>query len=398
MRKPHTLLIVLVVVVAGVGAPVGAEPTTQEMVTITVEVVDRGGSPLARATVNASWDGGQSSETTKSNGKALVDVPEGERVELNVTHAHYTRNFPYVIDSATADEEYTVEVAQKGSATIRTTNVAGEPVDATVRVSADGREVASGDSGNDGTFRTGTIERREYAVTVVRPEYFRNETTLRVTGQVEQTVRIERGSVAVEFAVTDDHFDPPRPVENATVSVDGVGSVQTLGNGEATIQLPANTQVTATVTKPGYEEATERFRVGERQKTIDATIQRTPTVRLVTANTRVVVGESVRIEVTNEYGTPLEGTTVTLDGETVGQTDENGVLQVPVETPGTHELRARTDSRESDTVVVEGVRPGGPTPTATPTEGIGLPGFTPATAVFALLALLGAALFLRRRR
>jgi len=393
MPKHHTLVVALVVFVAAVGAPVGAESTTQQKVTITVEVVDRNGSPLARATVNASWDGGNTTETTKSNGKALVDVPEGERVELDVTHAHYTRNFPFVIDSATADKEYTVEAAQKGSATIRTTNVAGEPVDATVRVRADGREVASGDSGNDGTFQTGTIERREYQMTVVRPEYFRNRTTLRVTGQVEQTVRIERGSVAVEFVVTDDHFDPPRAVENATVSVDGVGSVQTLGNGEATIQLPVNTQVTATVTKPGYEEVTERFRVGEQQKTVDATIQRTPTVRLVTANTRVVVGESVRVEITNQYGTPIEGATVTLDGETVGQTDENGVLQVPVENPGTHELRARTDGRQSDAVVVEGVNPDESTPT--PTEGIGLPGFTP---VVTVLALLGAALLARRLR
>lgn len=389
MRNSRILVVVLVVFVAAVQAPVAAETTTQQKVTITVKVVDRGGSPLANADVNASWEGGHSTETTKSNGKALIDVPKGERIELNVTHSHYTRNFPYVIEEASADEEYTVDVAQKGSATIRTTNVAGEPVDAKVTVQADGREVASGNSGNDGTFETGTVERREYTVTVIKPGYFRNRTTVSVTGDVQRTVRIERGSVTVEFTVTDDHFDPPRPVENATVSIEGSGSVKTLSNGEATIQVPVNTWVTATVTKPGYEEVSERFHVGEQPTSVDVTIQRTPTVRLVTANTRVVVGESVRVEVTNEYGTPLEGATVTLDGETVGKTGEDGVLQVPVESKGTHELRAKTDGRQSEAIVVEGVRPGGPTETPTETTGVDLPGFTPAAAV---LALLGAAL------
>lgn len=402
MRYQTILVVALGVAtfLAMVGGPVASEPATQAMVTITVEVVDQNETPLGSATVNASWEGGHATETTKSNGKALVDVPQGERVELNVTHANYVRNFPFVIPSA-EDKEYQVDVAQKASATIRTTNVAGEPVAAEVTVIQNGREVTSADSGTDGTFETGTIERGTYEVKVLKPGYFRNQTTLTVAGTVSQTLRIERGSVTVEFAVEDDHFDPARPVQNATVNIQGSGSVQTLSNGEATLQIPVNTWVTATVSKPGYGEVTKRVHVGEQRKSVTVTIRRTPELRLVTANTRVVVGETVRVQVTNEYGTPLEGVTVTLDGNQVGTTDENGVLQVPIEERGTHELRAKTDRRGSETIVVEGVVPGKATPTGdTPTEttGVEIPGFTATAGAIGLFGLLGALVGLKVAR
>ncbi|PSP91078.1 hypothetical protein BRC78_04760 [Halobacteriales archaeon QH_8_68_33] len=95
---------------------------------------------------------------------------------------------------------------------------------------------------------------------------------------------------------------------------------------------------------------------------------------------------------------------MSLDGSTVGETNDQGVIDVSVETAGNHTIEASADGL-SGTATVTGVQPAPdetptatatptPTPTTEPSGAIG-PGFGP---VAALLALLAVAVLARRRR
>lgn len=393
-----------VVVMAALVGPAAGGTGVPQQVTLTVTVVDGNANPLAGAAVEVSWEDGMSRETTKSNGKALVDVPEGERVEIDVEHSHYVRNFPYVVEEASAGE-VTVSVAKKGRAAVRTIDSDGHPVNARVIVGANGREVVSGTSGSDGIFQTGAIERGKYRVTVIRSGYYRNETMLDVDGEVKRNIALERGSVVVEFSVRDDHFDPPRPVRNAIVEVGDIGVVKTLGNGEATLTVPVNSRHEVTISKEGYETTSERLTVFQRPVALNATLRRVPTLVVEPANRRIVVGERVRVKVEDEYGASIGNATVTLDNDAIGETNGEGELHVPVKSAGNHTLIASAGGIESDPVTVEGVQPGGndestpepaePDPTPTETVAVDLPGFTPGITILGVLAV---ALVLRRRR
>lgn len=409
MRGLRSLLVgvVGVVVIASMVGPAtvgGVAGATQEQTTLTVQVVDGNDNPLSEATVEATWDGGSATETTKSNGMALVDVPASQSVELDVDHANYVRNFPHVVDNPSETDDVTVRVARKGQATIRTFDSDGNPIGARVTIRSDGREVVSGTSGSDGTFETGTVERRTYTVVAVREGHFRNDTTLVIDGEVEHRVALRQGSVVVEFSVHDDHFDPPRALAETTVEVGDIGSVQTLGSGEATLKVPVNSRHDVSITREGYETVTEQLVVFEEPASLNATISRIPALTINPANRRVVVGESVRVEVRDEYDAPVEGATVHVNGEVVGETDGDGSLRVPVESAGNQTLVATAHGLESEPVAVTGVQQGeGTTPTRTPgtadspteTAAVDLPGFTPGVAALGLLVV---ALLLRRQR
>jgi hypothetical protein len=70
-------------------------------------------------------------------------------------------------------------------------------------------------TGNGGTVTLEPVERTTYTVGVEKPGCLTDETELAITGDVARTIRIERSAVQLAFNVTDDHFDPPRPLESA---------------------------------------------------------------------------------------------------------------------------------------------------------------------------------------
>lgn len=407
MRTTSTrcCILLVLVVVTGSAATAGVAVAQQDMVTLTVTVVTEDGERVGEADLNATWDGGSNTAKTVSNGKAFIDVPRGADVSIHVDHPDYVRNRPKSVENA-SEEEVRMQVAPKAYLEVRTVTASGEPIDARVIVrESDGDIAVASSADSSGVFQSEAIEEGEYSVVAFDSGYFRNRTTLQVSGNVSTTLSLEQGSATVRFEVRDDHFSPARPVEEAEVTIEEVGSTRTLGNGETTLQVPVNTRVTATITKEGYETVEQTVDVDESSRQVNVTIQRTPALTVTTSNERVVVGERARLEVTNEYGTPVSGATVLLDGEEVGTTDEDGGLSVTIESAGDHQVEARSDGLTSAPVTIRGVVPAGtgtPTPTASPTDtpesnlpSIPQPGFGPAVAVLALLAF---ALVARLRR
>lgn len=375
----------------------------QNNVTLTVTVVDGNGDTVSNVDIAATWeDGGPVEETTRSNGQALVDVPEGANVTISVDDDSYVRNAPLEITDAST-REVEVRVAQSGSATIGVVDAQGSVGGSIVQLYHDGNLVVNERAGSDGTLATRDIEQGDYEVRVWKRGYLRNTTELTVDGDVSQQVHVRQDSRLLQVNVRDDHFSPPQTVAEANVEVQGVGTVSTLSNGETTIQVPVNSKYDVTVTKDGYESNTTSLRVREEAQTANLTIQRTDAIDLEPANRRVVVGETVRVTVTDEYGDPVSGADVNIDGESAGQTSDDGVASVPVESAGTHDLIATSGDLEAN-ATVEGVQAGGDeetetdpatteNETTTETSDFSGPGFT---LVGALVALVATGLLLRR--
>lgn len=392
------------------GLVVATAPTAgQEMVTLEVKVVDGDGNPVGGATVQAVWDGGESDQrTTTSSGRVLVDVPEGADVDVHVTHEKYVRNDPYTVPDA-GTEAVTVTVFRKSSASVTVTDAAGNPVEnARVTLSKRGAPAAQGQTDARGSFSTDVIEAGDYEVSVFRTGYLRTTETVAIRGDQEVNVTIEKASVLVTFRVVDDHTNPASPVEGARIPVERVGStLRTNDNGENSVQVPVNSAFSVTVTKDGYESATKQIRVGETPTEVRFVISKEPALHVSTANERIVVGESVRVTVTDEYGEPVGNAVVTLDGSQVATTNEDGVADVTIDSEGDHEIAASAEGLQSEPATVRGVEEGGseptdtatatPTGTATPTESIvdQVPGFGP---VPALVGLVAAALAVLARR
>lgn len=381
-----------------------AAAATQSQVTLTVSVVDVNDVAVDGATVTASWDGGERTATTASNGRAFVDVPEGADVSIDVEHEDYTRNFPVIVEDAT-EQDVTVEVSLKGQGTVVITDAEDQPLaDATVELRKDNRPVARGQTDADGRFESGTIEQGIYRIRAVKPGYYRETISERVRADSTHEISLERGSVRLEVTAVDDHFDPPQELDEASVRVDDadgeVARVRASG-GTASLSVPVNTEYTITVLKDNYTKSSEELRVRESDEAIEIAAQRVPTLTIERQNEQVVVGESTRLRVVNSYGEPLSNITVQRNNETVGETDANGELTVTIESAGENEFRAVSDDLESDPVVVTGITPGDEeTATASPTDGTpdgqtdsDGPGFG---AVVAILALVAVAVALRR--
>lgn len=408
MRLLSVLFAAILFVAAGSGGAVAIQEG--DTVTLTVTVVDKHGGTPGGVTITATWDGGSTTATTASNGKAFVDVPEGADVKLDVDDDVYTRNVPKTVQDAAA-EEVDLAVTRKGSVEVTVTDADGPVEDVNVTFRRDGTTIVTGTTDADGIFDTGTIERREYAVILEKPGYYRNRTTVVVTGDVFRSVRMARGTVNVEVAVQDDHFSPPEPVGDARVTVEPIGTQRTT-SGTVTFTVPVNDDYRVTVEKDGYARTERVIQVHETPRDVTISVQREETLIVRPLNDKVVVGQSVLVEVVNAYGESVSGAKIRLDGELVGETDAAGEVRVPVESAGEHTIRARGEGIRSAPVVVTGVETGqgdgatdSPTDTRTAADGMTgtpttvspLPGFTTATAL-ATLALVAAGLLARRRR
>jgi len=367
--------ITLVVLLAG---PVGIASAQQ--VTLTVTVVDQNGNPVSNVELAASWDGGSSQATTRSNGQALIDVEQGADVTIELSHPVYTRNTPYEIEGASSGS-ITIDVAQKASATVSVRDATGPLKDARIALRQDGRAVAVGITDANGRFSSGVIESGDYTLNVFEEGYYRQTMDLEVDGETTQEVQLEPGTVSVTFKVLDRNFDPARPVPNAVITGDSIGSMKTQQNGVQQASVPVNTEIAVTVTKDGYNTVEQTISLDESNTVINISTRKKETISFEFLNDRVVVGEQVMVEVTGTYGDPVEEAAVFLDGSQVGTTDQNGVVTVTVDSPGEHTLHAETGSLSTDQRTVVGVEPMQPGATTTPS------GSTPAQA--GLMALPG---------
>lgn len=394
----RTLGVVFVVVLLGAAAAVGPAAGQEELVTLTVTVETEGGDSVAGVELTATWDGGSETVTTRASGQALVDVPAGADVEIAVDHDEYVRNTPYLVRDATT-REVAVPVRREGFAAVSVTDADGAVSGATVRFQDGGLTVANVRTGSNGVAESGPIEHGSYALIVAKPGYFEHQETVTVGNGSEFQVTLERGTAEVSFTVVDDHFEEPRPVRNATIAIEPLGTtLRTLAGGEAGTGLPVNTDYDVTVSKDGYVAATQDLSLGASDRTVSVSINREAAVHLAVANERVVVGETTTATVTNAYDEPIEGAAVTVGGASVGQTDADGEVSVPIESAGAATVRATYEGRDAE-VTVEGVEPGGdetPTPTATTSTPGGLgPGPGIAGALLAIAVTLA---FLARRR
>lgn len=328
-----------------------------ENVAVDVTVVDQEGDTVEGVELNASWDGGSTTAQTLAGGGALFQVPEGEDVTVTVDHPDYVRNHPYEITDATVPDNQSrlvveVPVSLAGTAAVTVEDADGPVEGATVEL-RDGVTVESVTTDASGVAETERIEQQEYRLIVTNPGYLRQSESIDVDGDVRRTVEVERASVTVQFNVTDDYFDPSRPVENARIEIDG-DSFTTRDTGLRSTDLEVNREYDVTITKEGYESVTDTLAVEESSLQFAVSIQKTPTVDVEAANERVVVGESTRITVTDEYGDPIDGGTVSLNNEEVGETDADGTADVQIPSAGEHEISVRAGGIVS-AVTVEGV-------------------------------------------
>ncbi|MFC7136857.1 hypothetical protein ACFQRB_10890 [Halobaculum litoreum] len=384
--------------------------TQESTVTLTVALETPAGDPVGNADLTASWDGGSASATTAGNGRAFLGVPEGATVEIGVDHPTYMRNDPYVVEDA-AEETVAVTVRERGGLTVTVTDAGGDAVgDTRVVLRADGEVVVNGRTNANGGFTTGAIEQREYGLTVVKQGYYRVTRDVGVGESTRESVAVERGSVTLSFDVTDDRFDPAEPVADARIELETAGTFRTLDNGEATAQVPVNADLDLVVTKEGYETVERTVGVGESAATIRVDLGRTPELNVTAVNTRVLVGGRTVVTVVDAYGDPVADAAVLVDGEQVATTGGDGTATLRFDEAGDRTVVAESDELTSGelTVTVVRERTATPTPTATPDPtptpsptaaettdqgetGVSFPGFSPLTAVVAVLTL--AALF-----
>ncbi|MFB6105901.1 MAG: carboxypeptidase regulatory-like domain-containing protein [Halobacteriaceae archaeon] len=406
MRALLAGAVVALVVLSGAVTPVAGQSSDPVTLTVSVETPD--GDPVGQATIHATWDGGSATESTASNGKAFIDVPEGADVRLEIDHPDFVRNTPYAVADAEAQD---VAVTVYPKATFRVTaRTGGSPVsDAAVTLRKHGSVVARGQTDADGRFGVGPIEAGDYTYAVEKPGYYRVADAVTVSDTTARTARLESGSVPLEVNVTDSHFSPARPIPGAQITVrrDGsvVAQVATLENGKQETRVPVNTDLSLTVTKDGYETVEGTVSVSESAISTDLDVSRTPVVNLTALNTQVVAGQRVPVSVVDEYGEAVANATILRNGAEAATTNADGEAKVQIPETGAHELVARTDGRTSAPVSVTGVSPGDETTTTATTTATtttttrtttattasdGQPGFTALAAVLALVLALAA--------
>jgi PGF-CTERM protein len=372
-------------------------------VTLTVGVETEAGDPVDGATLTATWSNGSTTATTASNGKAFIDVPEGESVEITVDHDEYMRNSPLVVEDASA-RDVTMTVHSTSEATVRVVDQEGSIDDALVELSQD-EETVVAERTTDGSIETGAIEAGTYDLRVAKAGYYTVTDAIEVPADeaAEREVELERGSVTLQANVTDPYFDPPRPLSDISVTVDGQGTVNTQSDGRQQLSVPVNTDLTVRFTHPEYETVTRSIEAGESALTVSASLHRADLVNVTPQTTEVVVGQPAFITATDEYGDPVTNVTVRVDGEAVTETDGDGWARIPIEEAGVHEITVEDSEATSNVTEILGVEEGSAetsvieTPTTSGTEtptgttDTSLPGFGPIAALLGIALAIGLA-------
>ena len=344
-----------------------AVTTAQNVVALTISVTDREGDPVGNTNLTAEWDGGQKTAQTVSNGRAFIDVPAGSNVTITMNHPDYINNSPVTVENAT-EQEVPLEVALRGSVTVQVDRDDSPVADAAVRIRDDGLTVVSASTDEQGEFSSPDIEQGEYQLQVSKESHFTNTTTIQVGEDSNQTVQLRQGSIPLSVVVADDHGSETTFIQGAQVTVEGIGAVTTLGNGETTVSVPVNSRVQLEVAKDGYGTTRRQKLVKEQPTDVEFLISRTPAVSLDPETERVVAGERLSVTVTNEYGEPVQGASVRVDTDLRVETDADGTATVDIDDPGEREVTASKGSLESAPVTIRGVADETETTTSTSTS------------------------------
>jgi hypothetical protein len=407
MNRIALLVAALVVTAPLIG--IGAASATDD-ITLSVIVEDDDGNAVDDATVTATWDDDERTDETRSNGQVLIDVPADADVSVDVDHDDLVLNNPEEI--GTVDDHTTVDVTLYPETDGEITVVENDtPVaDATVSLTKDDdtRTAATGTTDDDGVFTAESIETGSYDVAVEKAGYYDESATVDLRANDGTSVALESGTERVTFSVTDGYFEKPLET-NVTILQDGVrdATLSTNADGERSVPLDVNTAYTAAIEKDGYDDgANDReFTVGEDGAEVDYVVERTPALTLEASNERILVDETVGLEVTDEYDNPVADAEIVADDSTVATTADDGSATLTVETPGELELTAQNGSATSDVTTVTGVDPDAPNDSTTDAELEGenetdledsVPGFALGAAVAALAVVLSAAIVGRR--
>jgi protocatechuate 3,4-dioxygenase beta subunit len=395
--------VVVVALIVGLCLGTLGTVSAQEQTTMTVSVTDGDGDPISNADVTASWEGGEGTDTTRANGNALIDVPSDADIEVSVEHPDYVQNVPKEVDDPTSTVE--LEMLEPGAVEITVVDKEnGDPVEdvaltithTEVGKHDDGAEVAAIETDASGVAEISEIEQREYAVETDRPGYLINQTTFNLSSeQRAERIEIESRNIQMEFSITDSYLD--RPLQGATITVDGSSAGTTTSDGTQVTRLPVNDIYEITVDKDGYGAQTRMLRVDEEPKTFEVSIRRTPEISIEPLQTSVVAGQQTQVTITNAYGDPVAEATVTVNGEEVAQTNDQGVATFTVPETGDNTVGAEYRGL-GDSITIEGVNQGADNVTDDAenedTDSVGN-GFG---IVVALLAIVGLTVALSRRQ
>jgi hypothetical protein len=135
---------------------------------------------------------------------------------------------------------------------------------------------------------------------------------------------------------------------------------------------------------------------------VELSVRRTPEISIDQLQTSVVTGQQTQVTITNAYGDPVAGATISLNGEQVAETNEQGVAMFEVSQAGDNTLLAQSGDLE-DSATIRGIDESDDDDTANETEddssGNGADsvgsGFG---AIIALIAVAGVTVALSRRR
>jgi hypothetical protein len=345
-------------------ADTAAVAQQQQPVEAEVIVKDRAGNRLSDIEVTAEWGDGQTnSDTSTSRGRVLIDVPPNTDVEFSVNDSDdaFVRNHqPVRVDSAALDEPVTIQMAPRGGVTFAVVDTNGNPVEDTqlqLTHESDPRTVDIVETGTDGTVTVSGIEQRSYNVNILRAGYLREQQIVEVNEQeVSEEIEIESARVTVDFTVLDDHFSEPRPLEGAEVEIAGGQRVPTDASGEAQARIQVNDDYEVTTILDGYQERTTTLRVGEKPTSLEIRTQRNPAISINQLQNAIVVGQPTQVTITNAYDEPVEGATVSLNDDTVGETDLQGQVVFNITQAGANTIEASYQSLSAETML-EGVDP-----------------------------------------
>jgi len=348
--------LVFAVLLIGVATVAVGSVSAQDETTMTVSVTDSDGNPIQGAEVTAEWDGGENSGITRSNGNTLIDVPADVEVEVSVTHPDYVQNLPVEVDDPT--EQVDVQMAEPGTIVVTVVDADGDPLE-DVRVRArhlNDRIVEVVSTNSDGVAQLSGIEQRTYIVDTNRPGYIRNETRIDLDRSVRrQTLGVETKNVEIEFIVRDSYRD--RPLEGATIRINGSPEGTTASDGTQVTRRGVNDNYEVTAEKEGYESQTRRLRVVEQSiEGFTFEIRRTPSISIEPQQTAVVAGQQTQVIVSNAYADRVSGATILLNDQEVAETDSQGVATFYINETGDNTVRAESDGRV-DTETIEGISP-----------------------------------------
>lgn len=335
----------------------------QDLGTVEVVVVDRSGDGIRNVQVTASWPDGEDTVSTAADGRALLDVPVNTTIEFSVEHpdGEYVRNHQPVVAFGVTGDRVTIEMAEPGDVELEVVDTNGDPVE-DVRLDlfhqGDDREVANATTDGDGTATITDIEQRAYNVTTLRSGYNTVETNFTLDrSRKSESLEIESNRVQVSFFVTDNHFDPPEPLEGAVVDIAEFSPLPpTFADGTQDQNLPVNDEYQITVDKEGYDPAETTLELGEEAARVNVSLRRSPEININQLQDAVVVDQQTLVTVTNAYGEPVTGASVSLNGDSVGTTDDKGQIFFNVTSVGENTLDASYDGL-SASGTIEGVDP-----------------------------------------